>query len=223
MFLDMLYFLGLLPKILQIGILIIFGLVSYRIFSNSNTYLTQPVFIFLCYYTLTKLIYFIFGISNSTVAIFIILMIYFAYVLFVRLGLLGILLSIIVFIWINSFNTYTTILTYPIFTVVITLSAIHIISQFIDISIFKEIVYLIIAIPLLLFIKPSLILEAVFLFELLIRCIFQSKIYIDGVAKFFCFIITCFTGVYLIELIFAHFWLSVIIILIIRFILKIIS
>ena len=223
MFSDMLYYLGFLPQILQIGILSACALVGYRTFNTSNAYLNQPVIVFLCYYTLTKFIYFIFGIKNYTAIVFIIITLYLMYKLFVRLGLLGLLLSIIMVLWINSLNIYTIILSHPFFNIAVLLIAIHIISQFMDISYFKEILYLVIFIPLLILLNPAVIIEVLFLFEILIRCLFQSHICIDGIAKFFCFIVTCFVGVYLIELAFAHFLLMLIIVLIVRFILKIIS
>lgn len=223
MFTDMLYYLGFLPKIVQIGILIVCALVGFQTLKTSSNYLNQPILVFLCYYTMARFIKFLFGTNNSTAALWIILIIYFGYMLFVRLGLWGIVISIIILLCINGLNIYSTILSHPIFNIAVTLIAIHIICSFMDISLFREIVYLILSIPLLIFINPAMIVEAVFLFEILIRCIFKSHICIDSIAKFFCFIVTCFIGVYLIELAFAHFWLSLIILLVISFILKTIS
>ena len=85
MFNSLLYYLGFLPKIFQIVILIVFAIISYRTLTTSSSYTIQPPLALLVYYALTRLLNFVFGINNLTTILWIIVGIYFAYVLFERL------------------------------------------------------------------------------------------------------------------------------------------
>lgn len=223
MFNSLLYYLGFLPKIFQIVILIVFAIISYRTLTTSSSYTIQPPLALLVYYALTRLLNFVFGINNLTTILWIIVGIYFAYVLFERLGMLGIILFIVVLSWIFLLTNQVAIFANPIFNIIVILIGIHIISQFIEISFFRQAIYSILSIALTFFIPPAVLLEIVFLFEALIRCFFESFSGIDIAVKFAGLFVVCFLGVYLIEFAFAHFLLALIIFFVLRFIYKIIS
>lgn len=224
MFSTLLYYLGFLPKIFQIFILIFCALVSIWTLKVQGGNLVQPAIGFLCYYAIIRFLRFLFGINNPTTLLWIILGIYLAFILYDRFYILGAFLFIIILSWALFFSNHNIIgFLSPILNIVLVLVLIYAISQFIDISSFRVIVYLIIAIPLLMFFNPETILEIVFLFEMLVRCFKDALFGLDGFILFLCMFILCFFGVYVIELAFAHIIISIVLIIVILYILNTIS
>ncbi len=212
MYAHILYYLGFLPGAIQILILLLCGAISFFTLRSSNQRQSEPILALLTSYLFLRVVRFIASgpIRDWTMILWFLLGLFLLFKLVSKFGFLGLIGAVLV--------AYMVIIRMSLIgsliDTIVTLVGIIIIVRMLKLGFVKLLTYLAIGGILSFFTEAVIVFEVILLLETLMRCLFTEDSEftgLNGFAQFIFLFIVSFTGVYLIELAFAHLLVMVIV------------